>query len=70
MLDELAIYNLSVKYPNTVDLVREVERIARVEAIDDYNRELKEYLRRSDVHYVSDNVFNYFAERLKEQNIK
>lgn len=52
------------------DVIEQSYIEGRVEAIDDYNRELKDYLRRSDVHYVSDNVFNYFAERLKEQNIK
>lgn len=35
MLDELAINNLAVKYPNTVDLVREVERMARADAIEE-----------------------------------
>lgn len=32
MLDELTIYNLAIKYPNTVDLVREVERMTIDEA--------------------------------------
>lgn len=31
MIDELAIYNLAIKYPNTVDLVREVEKMARAD---------------------------------------
>ena len=35
MIDELTIYNLSVKYPNTIDLVREVEKMARADAIDE-----------------------------------
>lgn len=43
MLDELAIYNLSVKYPNTVDLVREVERIARADAIENYIAEQEKF---------------------------
>ena len=34
-------------------------------AIDDYNKELKEYLRRFTVHYVSDADFDYVAEQLK-----
>ena len=34
-------------------------------AIDDYNKELKEYLRRFTVHYVSDADFDKIAEQLK-----
>ena len=34
-------------------------------AIDDYNKEIKEYLRKFTVHYVSDNDFDYIAEQLK-----
>lgn len=33
MIDELTIYNMAVIYPNTVDLVREVERMARADVI-------------------------------------
>lgn len=33
MLDELTIYNLAIKYPNTVDLVREVEKMVRADII-------------------------------------
>lgn len=32
MIDELTIYNLAVKYPNTIDLVRAVERLMIDEA--------------------------------------
>lgn len=39
----------------------------REDAIDEYNRELKAYIRRLSVHYVSDEDFNYIAEKLKEQ---
>lgn len=35
MIDELTIYNLSLKHPNTVDLVREVERITRAEIFNE-----------------------------------
>lgn len=35
MIDELATYNLMAKYPNTTDLIREVEKMAKAEAIDD-----------------------------------
>ena len=35
-------------------------------AIDDYNKELKEYLRRATVHYVSDTDFDYVSEQLKK----
>ena len=35
-------------------------------AIDDYSKELKEYLRRFTVHYVSDADFDYVAEQLKK----
>lgn len=40
MLDELTIYNLTIKYPNTVDLIREVEKMAYNKAIDDYLQEI------------------------------
>lgn len=41
------------------------QKIGYRNAIDDYNKELKEYLRRFNVHYVSDADFDYVAEQLK-----
>ena len=41
------------------------QKIGYRNAIDDYNKELKEYLRRFTVHYVSDADFDYVAEQLK-----
>lgn len=35
-------------------------------AIDDFNKSLKEYLRKYTVHYVSDKDFDYVAKQLKE----
>lgn len=43
MLDELTIYNLAIKYPNTVDLVREVER----QTIDDAIAKIYELFERN-----------------------
>ena len=66
MLDELAIYNLSVKYPNTIDLVREVERIAKEEAIDECIEIAKDF-----DFYTNDGTKNILLrklEQLKEQN--
>lgn len=40
MIDELAIYNLVIKYPNTIDLIREVEKMAKAEAIKEYHDKL------------------------------
>lgn len=80
MLDELAIYNLSVKYPNTIDLVREVERISRAEAFDECIKFIKDHSSRafidSDGWGCTDNdredIFKLFwlddLEKLKEQN--
>lgn len=34
MIDELTIYNLAIKYPNTVDLVREVEKMTIEECLN------------------------------------
>ena len=65
MLDELAIYNLSVKYPNTIDLVREVERTAKAEAFDDCIA-----LARAEIDFESQSEqkrFVEFMEQLKEQ---
>lgn len=45
---------------SVLDIIRAYNK-----AIDDYNKEIKEYLRKFTVHYVSDNDFDYIAEQLK-----
>lgn len=65
MIDELTIYNLSVKYPNTIDLVREVEKMARADAIEEFKQlfwKSKVELRPSQI----DEILKMF-EQLKEQ---
>lgn len=72
MLDELAIYNLSVKYPNTIDLVREVERIAKAEAIDEFWTEFDKQIKtqgRQAYYYTEFLVIGMkIREQMKEQN--
>ena len=74
MLDELAIYNLSVKYPNTIDLVREVERIAKAEAIDEIRSKMVSFHTDAIFRYGVDiiegraDAFNDLEKWLKEQN--
>ena len=78
MLDELAIYNLSVKYPNTIDLVREVERIAKAEVIDEVFKKLydirdslpfkySEHWTSRDSDAIS-TLFIEYEKQVKEQN--
>lgn len=45
---------------SVLDIIRAYNK-----AIDDYNKEINEYLRKFTVHYVSDNDFDYIAEQLK-----
>lgn len=47
------------------DIQKEHDMEIYNKAIDDYNKELKEYLRKFTVHYVSDKDFDYIAEQLK-----
>lgn len=75
MLSELEIYNLSVKHPRTVDLVREVEKIARADAIDELKSKKDEIIRWMAKRYkekygttngeLLDHIFE-LAEQLKE----
>lgn len=69
MLDELEIYNLAIKYPNTVDLVREVEKIARADAFDELLDLIDRLLWNYDKETYKD-LSEYFKESarlLKEQ---
>ena len=67
MIDELTIYNLSIKYPNTVDLVREVEKMVRADAIEEF----KEYASCIVPTYEYDNLSaeqkQEFVEYMKRQ---
>lgn len=66
MLDELEIYNLAIKYPNTVDLVREVEKIARADAIDEIHTELITEIAMLNATKMTDVDLYAFAVRIKE----
>lgn len=61
LLKELKAY----KTCNEGKFIHYKEECAYNKAIDDYNKELKEYLRRFTVHYVSDKDFDYIAKQLK-----
>lgn len=74
MIDELTIYNLSIKYPNTVDLIREVEKMVRADAIDEFleacdARAKYDMKKHPQNAYCIDRVtLLKIAEQLKEQN--
>lgn len=67
MIDELTIYNLSVKYPNTIDLVREVERIAREDAVNDVINKIRQHTDYFLSKGVSDLFIRFEIEELKEK---
>lgn len=71
MIDELTVYNLSIKHPNTIDLVREVEKMARADAIKDFAEWLPT---KFDLRFASDcpkvwvdEFFNHTSEKILEQ---
>jgi len=79
LIDELTIYNLSVKYPCTVDLVREIENIARADAIEEVLRAMyheafevdheKDGMQKWDSgNWIRYKLFEQVMEQLKEQN--
>lgn len=72
MIDELTIYNLAIKYPNTVDLVREVEKMTIDEFVEKADAEIYQDFNRTDVgeYTIADVALTIrrVAEQLKEKN--
>lgn len=77
MIDELTVYNLSIKHPNTLDLVREVEKMARADAIEEFEKTktnvLKWLIKRQAEGYgtsngeLLDHIYD-IAKQLKSQD--
>lgn len=63
MIDELTIYNLSIQSPNTVDLVREIEKMVRADAIDECFATMKEHS-----NPLWHDWLDKIAEQMKEKN--